>query len=173
MLISDSYRQLQEELHGDQNYGAASVQFAPLVADFVRRHQARELLDYGAGKGRLAQELEWLLPWPVEVRRYDPAVPAFASPPLPCAFVACIDVLEHIEPELLPNVLDDLRRVTAGIGLFTVHTGTAMKTLSDGRNAHLIQRPPQWWLPQIMERFELQQFTRTPHGFWVQVAQAR
>jgi len=43
--------------------------------------------------------------------------------PSPASFVACIDVLEHIEPELLDNVLDDLRRVTAQIGVFTVHTG--------------------------------------------------
>jgi len=32
---------------------------------------------------------------------------------------------------LLDNVLDDLRRVTAQIGVFTVHTGAAQKTLVD------------------------------------------
>ena len=172
MLISDEYRRLQEQLHTDPSYGVASVQYAPLVADFVRRNDVHELLDYGAGKGRLGEELEWLVPWPLRLQRYDPAVPQWAARPAPCDFVACIDVLEHIEPALIGNVLDDLRRVTAGQGLFTVHTGAAAKVLADGRNAHLIQQPPRWWLPQIMERFELVQFSSMPHGygFWVVVA---
>jgi hypothetical protein len=168
-LISDEYRRLQRELHADPDYGVASVQYAPIVADVIRRQQIREMLDYGAGKGRLGEELEWLVPWPLAMRRYDPGVPQYSSAPEPSPFVACIDVLEHIEPELLPNVLDDLRRVTRGTGIFTVHTGPARKVLADGRNAHLIQQPPQWWLPQIMERFELLQFTRMPQGFWTVV----
>ena len=83
--------------------------------------------------------------------------------------MACIDVLEHIEPELLDNVLDDLQRVVLHVGVFTVHTGAALKVLADGRNAHLIQRSPAWWLPKFMERFELVAFNRMPQGFWVGV----
>lgn len=78
-------------------------------------------------------------------------------------------MLEHIEPGLLDNVLDDLRRVTLGVGVFTVHTGAAVKFLPDGRNAHLIQQPPAWWLPKFMDRFELATFNRMPMGFWVVV----
>lgn len=169
VLISGQYRRLQEELHLDPSYGMASLEYAPLVADFIRRHGIRELLDYGAGKGRLGAELEWLVPWRLKVHCYDPAIPLWSARPQPCSFVACLDVLEHIEPELLGHVLDDLQRVTADQGLFTVHTGPASKVLADGRNAHLIQQPPQWWLPRIMERFELVQFSSMPHGFWVVV----
>ena len=56
-----------------------------------------------------------------------------------------------------------------GVGVFTVHTGAAVKVLPDGRNAHLIQRPAAWWLPKFMERFELAAFNRMHHGFWVAV----
>ena len=168
-LITPEYRQMQEELHRNPEYGVASVQYAPLVADFMRRHGLRELLDYGAGKGRLGEELQWLLPWPVELHHYEPAVPAWSAPPQPCGFVTCIDVLEHIEPSLLSNVLDDLARVTRGLGLYTVHTGPAAKILRDGRNAHLIQQPAAWWLPQLLARFELLQFSAMPYGFWVAV----
>ncbi len=168
-LISEKYRAMQKELHKQLGYGQASVQMAPHVADFIRRHRIDELLDYGAGKGRLAQELEWLVPWPVRVHHYEPAMPEWAAPPQPCKFVVCIDVLEHIEPHLLPNVLDDLRRVTEGAGLFTVATGPAIKVLPDGRNAHLIQQPPSWWLPQFLSRFELMQFMKAPYGFRVDV----
>jgi hypothetical protein len=168
-LISAEYRRMQEDLHEDPSYGIASKKFAHLVADYIRRNEIRELLDYGAGKARLGRELDWLVPWQLDLRCYDPGVPEFSRTPDPAEFVACIDVLEHIEPERLSNVLDDLRRVVRGTGLFTVHTGPAGKTLSDGRNAHLIQRPAEWWLPQFLERFALDRFTAMPHGFWVVV----
>ena len=169
MLITEEYRRMQQELHKNRGYGQASVDLAPFVAEVIRRDRIEEMLDYGAGKGRLGEELEWLVPWPLRIHRYDPAVPQWSAKPEPSAFVACIDVLEHIEPHLLPNVLDDLMRVTAGTGLFTVATGPAMKKLADGRNAHLIQQPANWWLPQFLSRFELLRFARAPYGFLIEV----
>lgn len=41
------------------------------------------------------------------IHHYDPAVPEWSAPAAPCRFVACIDVLEHIEPHLIDNVLDE------------------------------------------------------------------
>jgi hypothetical protein len=79
--------------------------------------------------------------------------------------VACIDVLEHIEPHLLDNVLDDLRRVTRDLLFVTVDCGPAVKVLPDGRNAHLIQQPPSWWLPKLMSRFDLRMYQYTGNGF--------
>ena len=160
---------MQQALHENPAYGVASTYYAPLVAEVIRQHEVRELLDYGAGKGRLGEELEWLVPWPLQIRHYEPAVAAWSARPGPCGFVACIDVLEHIEPELLPNVLDDLARVTGELAIFTVHTGPAVKVLPDGRNAHLIQRPARWWLPKFLDRFELEAYNRMPMGFWVVV----
>jgi hypothetical protein len=171
-LISEEYRALQQELHRNPGYGVASVGYAPLVADVIKARGYTELLDYGAGKGRLGETLKQLLSPAPTVHHYDPAIPQWSAPPRPCACVACIDVLEHIEPELLPNVLDDLQRVTADYGIFTVATGPAQKVLKDGRNAHLIQQPPAWWLPQFLQRFELVAFNRMPGGFWV-VVEAR
>ena len=78
---------------------------------------------------------------PLRIQHYDPAIPDWADAPEPCEMVACIDVLEHIEPELIGNVLDDLQRVTRSIGLFTMATMPAVKVLEDGRNAHLIVEP--------------------------------
>src|SRR5262245_14260292 len=126
-LISEEYRTMQQKLHENPDYGVASVQYAPLVADIVRKVGGTELLDYGAGKGRLGQTLGAKFGLQLRIHHYDPAVPAWSAPPQPCGFVACIDVLEHIEPELLDNVLDDLKRVVAGVGVFTVHTGAAVK----------------------------------------------
>ncbi len=60
-------------------------------------------------------------------------------------------------------------RVTESIGFFSIHTGAAFKTLSDGRNAHLIQKPDSWWLPKLMLRFKLHMFQATDNGFFVVV----
>ncbi|HEV7800778.1 MAG TPA: hypothetical protein VGP15_06860 [Burkholderiales bacterium] len=168
-LITEDYRKMQEELHRNPEYGVASVEYAPMVAEVMQQLGTRELLDYGAGKGRLGITLNQMFEEPFLIHHYEPAMPQWAKPPQPCRFVACIDVLEHIEPALIDNVLDDLQRVTAGVGFFSVDTEPAKKVLADGRNAHLIQQPPSWWLPKFMERFELARFNRMPRGFCVVV----
>jgi hypothetical protein len=102
-LISDDYRRMQQELHKNPNYGVASVGYAPIVADLMRTVGATELLDYGAGKGRLGQTLRQQTQQQLTIHHYDPAIPEWSAPPKPCRFVASIDVLEHIEPHLIDN----------------------------------------------------------------------
>lgn len=167
MLISEDYKKQQEQLHENPNYGVASVQYAPIVSNILNKTRIDEVLDYGAGKGRLANSLK--VNHAVSVTHYDPARPEWSMKPDSHKMVCCIDVLEHIEPELLDNVLDDLYRVTEFLGFFTVHTGPAVKVLSDGRNAHLTQEPASWWLPKFIERWELLQFQAQEHGFFVLV----
>ncbi len=163
-LISDAYRAEQARLHATGEYGLAALNFGDVVDDMVRSSASRTLLDYGCGS---KQSLKKVLRVPVDYRGYDPAVPAFSSEPEPAECVACIDVLEHIEPERLGLVLDHLRSKTLKRALFSVHLGPAQKVLSDGRNAHLIQEPPEWWLPQIMARFKLLTFVRRKDSFVV------
>jgi hypothetical protein len=64
----------------------------------------------------------------------------------------------------------DLNEITENLGFFSVHMGPAAKILTDGRNAHLIQRPTSWWLPVLCEYFEilhLQWHNMMGKGFWV------
>ena len=167
-LITEDYRRMQQELHRNPEYGVASLEYAPIVAQVMKTTGFTELLDYGAGKGRLGQALDELFDEPLTIHHYDPAIPQWSAPPAPCRLVTCIDVLEHIEPHLLDNVLDDLQRLTLGVGIFSVHTGPAVKVLADGRNAHLIQQPPSWWLPKLLDRFELAVYNRYQKvGFYV------
>ena len=173
ILITEDYRKMQQQLHENPKYGVASVHYAPMVAQVVETLGAREMLDYGAGKGRLGTTLREIMKNPPAIRHYDPAIPEWSARPEPCGLVACIDVLEHIEPDLLDHVLDDLQRVVAGVGVFTVHIGAAQKVLPDGRNAHLIQQPAAWWLPKFFDRFGLLTFDRMPDGFWIVVDRKR
>lgn len=163
-LISDAYRSEQARLHATGDYGTAALNFGDVVADMLKASKARTLLDYGCGS---RQSLRSVLQVPVDYRGYDPAVQEFSADPEPAECVACIDVLEHIEPEMLDDVLDHIRAKTIKRALFSVHLGPAIKTLSDGRNAHLIQEPPNWWLPKIMARYELLTFVRRKDSFVV------
>jgi len=167
-MISDEYRALQAKLHADNpNYGVASQHFAPLVAKIIEQYNVKELLDYGAGKGRLGLSLTDLMPICPSIKHYDPAIEKWSKNPDSCEMVACIDVLEHIEPEQLDNVFEHLQSLVERVGFFTIHTGPAMKILADGRNAHLIQETPRWWLDKITSYFDLQFFKKTESGFWV------
>lgn len=154
MLITEDYRALNRALHESRDdYGRSGHRWAPLVERLILEIDARSVLDYGAGKGTLAAAFA-----PGRIRQYDPCVPGLDQPPEPADLVVCTDVLEHIEPECLDDVLDDLARVTERIALLVVATRPAVKTLPDGRNAHLIQQPATWWLPRILARFDLHCF---------------
>jgi len=174
-LISEGYREQQSALHEAVaetgiTYGGAAVVYAPLVAEVINKLEVTHLLDYGCGSRlMLAAELKGCgIKHRLTYQAYDPCVPKYASPPVPAQMVACIDVLEHIEEDRIDAVLDHLMELTEAVGVFTVNTGPALKTLADGRNAHILQRPAEWWLPRFMVRFDLQTFQVSgPANFYV------
>jgi len=151
MLITDEYKSMQAELHKNPEYGVSSTLYAPIVDMVIAQYQIKELLDYGAGKCRLKDSLtESVIYTP-----YEPSNPLWDATPEPCELVACIDVLEHIEPDCLDDVLDDLKRLVLAYGIFTIHTGPAKKILPDGRNAHLTQENWDWWEKKLSNRFDI------------------
>lgn len=166
--ISPEYLRLQTELHRSPAYGMASLSFAPIVAKVIRELQVRTISDYGAGKQNLLSGLAEQGIEPAAYYPYDPVFPEY-GPARSADLVCCIDVLEHVEPDLLDNVLSDLARITTEFGFFSIHMGPANKTLADGRNAHLIQQPSSWWLPKLVRHFEiihLQSHQMMGRGIW-------
>jgi hypothetical protein len=164
--ISEDYRVEQQKLHGNKRYGVASLTYAPLVSKLLKIGNCRSLSDYGAGKCNLKVALGLRDGGPVTYQPYDPAFPDY-GPPRPADLVTCIDVLEHIEPDLLDNVLDEIASITQRLAFLTIHTQPAKKVLSDGRNAHLIQEPPSWWIDRLSARFEILHLQAVPKGFFV------
>lgn len=172
MLITEDYRRQQAALHAVGNYGTASLMYGETVAALLSEIGATSLLDYGCGSKRsLLQALR--VPSGVVYEGYDPAVPDYASAPAPADLVCCIDVLEHIEPALLANVLEHLAELCDPFGFFTIHTGPAGKVLPDGRNAHLTQQPLEWWLPKLTPHFEIVNSSTIPSGFALLVRSRR
>jgi 2-polyprenyl-3-methyl-5-hydroxy-6-metoxy-1,4-benzoquinol methylase len=145
-LVSKEYTQLLRTLH-EQNpdWGTSAHNYAGQVPEIMRRTGCADVLDYGAGKGVLRQVLGAV------VSNYDPAT--FPEPPLPHELVVCLDVLEHIEPDCLRDVLQHIRSVTRRAVYFAISTVPAQQLLPDGRNAHLIVQHSDWWADRLRPVF--------------------
>lgn len=124
------------------------------IADLCQTVGSYDVLDYGCGKSTLSHN------FPHTIKQYDPAFPRYSATPEPADIVVCTDVLEHIEPEFIDDVLDDLQRVTKKVGFFTIAMQPAKKILSDGRNAHLIIENGEWWLEKLIKRFKIQSYVK-------------
>lgn len=151
--ISADYATLNRRLHVERpDYGSEGRAWAKPVLALARAVGAVDVLDYGCGKQSLAARLASS---GLQIRGYDPAVAGLDGRPEPADVVVCTDVLEHVEPQYVDNVLDDLARCTRRAALITVATQPAVKTLADGRNAHLTVQPLEWWRERIVSRFDL------------------
>lgn len=161
MLISPAYREMNEQMHSTKpHYGDGGARHKDEVLELARRIGAETILDYAAGKMRLAEAITT-----IPVFSYDPGIPAISAPPEPADLVTCTDALEHIEPDCLGAVIFDLKRLAKKAVFLSVHTGPAAKHLPDGRNAHLIQRPVKWWLPLLMSHWDLVTVIVAERGF--------
>ncbi len=151
MLISAEYTELNKKLHESlTEYGKSSGKWVQPVVDLSAKYDCVDILDYGCGKGLLKLGIG------SKVKEYDPALGKLDK--APCDMVVCTDVMEHIEPDCLVDVLDDLQSLTKKVAFITVSMRPAKKTLADGRNAHLIVENAEWWLPKFMSRFKLVKF---------------
>lgn len=153
MLITDEYKSLNEKLHEtNKHYGTSGHKWANQVQSFVKLMDSHGVLDYGCGKSTLAQNL------PFAIKQYDPAVEKYAALPEPADLVVCTDVLEHIEPDCIDDVIEHILSVTKQMAFLVIANRPAQKILEDGRNAHLIQQNDIWWLAKLLPKFHLLQF---------------
>jgi len=167
-IISKEYLELQQKLHENKNYGTASIKQAPLVKQIFEKNNFMSISDYGAGKKNLQKALFNIGLKDFKYLPFDPAFPEYGNPE-PADLVCCIDVLEHIEPEYLDNVMADLKNIIINAGFFTIATIPARKTLADGSNAHLIIKPTNWWLSLFLPIFYIEHLQQTETGFLILV----
>lgn len=172
LLISPAYVNEQKLLHQQAAYGTRGFNWGFLIAGIAVIERCGSILDYGCGKGNLVHTLrdEGRL----NARGYDPAMPAFAAPPSPADLVASVDVMEHIEPGCLDDVLAHLARLTRKVLFVAISTRPAKRFLSDGRNTHLIvEDGATWWRPRFERHgFAVRRVWQTGIPEWVALMQA-
>lgn len=162
-MISDEYRALNAAMHqSDDSYGRMGSRYAEHIRAAAGRVGATSILDYGCGKHTLRQAMpEWS-----DFREYDPALPGFNTRPVPADFVTCTDVMEHIEPEHLDAVLDDIQYLAIRGVFFVITMVPAAKPLPDGTNPHKICEQEYWWLPKLMQRWRAWAFENNGKRFF-------
>jgi len=165
MLISPEYRALQQQLHATQDYGFSSGRWVNAVLCAKEMDHCEDILDYGCGQGRLKAAIGDC------VREYDPAIPGKDSEPSPADLVVCTDVLEHIEPDCIDNVLLHIRSKTKKRLFFNIALRSSEKTMADGRNAHLIVESASWWLDRLSPYFRVIEYKESPGFELVGIAQ--
>lgn len=151
-LVSDEYKKLLQHEHSSSQWGVMAGKMIKTLEEFLLKNNATEVLDYGAGSSSFKNALTLNN---VAVYEYDPGVPEIDKIPEPRDYTICIDVLEHIEPELIDSVLEDLARVTKKKGYFTIAMYPAKRILKDGRNAHLILEDTSWWINKLCKYFDI------------------
>jgi 2-polyprenyl-3-methyl-5-hydroxy-6-metoxy-1,4-benzoquinol methylase len=150
-LISEEYKRLNQRLHDDNvMYGVNGNRHTKTVLQLQEATKSKSIGDYGCGKGSLARELA---KHDIAIFEHDPCVKGKEEPLPPVDLLVCTDVLEHIEPDKLQFVLDDMRRCCKKVGYLVISTRKAVKVLADGRNAHLIVKDKHWWRAQLKQFF--------------------
>lgn len=158
-LITSAYRSEQVALHmSPRGYGQRGRKWADTVANLMVEYRCGSLLDYGCGQGSLVTDLRQREGMVWRLAEYDPAIPGKDAAPTFADLVVCTDVLEHVEPELLANVLTHLRQLARHAVFVVVSLVETAKVLSDGRNAHLTIQPREWW----QQQFEAAGFRMAP-----------
>ncbi len=152
MLYSQSYVQQLQGVHSYEHrpsgFGANTKKLGQFH-NYFEQLNPKSLLDYGCGKGWILKSLKESYPT-CNMVGYDPAVLEYQDVPnkkFDCVF--CVDVLEHIEPSCISNVLDHINQLSTLLVWLRIDTLPARKRLPDGRNAHLIVEQPPYWLDLI------------------------
>lgn len=167
-------RRKYEEIWTHDDYrtmspGLVNADKVGLIAE-LRKRKCRTILDAGCGTGKLMQKLMTEFGDEFAVHGFDISAncldPVFEdvkddiltvgclwnADDLPGEFdaVLCTDVLEHIHPDKVPAVLENLRKCTrkfAYVAIALFPDGFGPKLI--GEPLHLTVEPPNWWFAKL------------------------
>ena len=147
MAYSKEYLEQLELLHKKKKVFGISKKILKPVKELIEENTITSILDFGAGKGLTSQSLKEAYP-EITIYTYDPATFPIELPE-EVDLIYSNDVLEHIEPLLIDETLQDLANRATKFQFHLIACHPSKKALSDGRNAHLIIEKPEWWKQRI------------------------
>lgn len=154
-MLTDGYHKQLEKMHRDADLkwgNDGKFHFRPVLG-LIARVNARTMLDFGCGRSTLSKTLKSFEPT-MQFTDYDPGRPKKAVLPSQLFdVVTCTDVLEHVEPEFVDEVVKQIAARTKKAAYFVIDTIPAVTKLPDGRNAHLTVREAVWWVAVINKAF--------------------
>lgn len=142
---------MNKQLHAaPRGFGASGYRWVDRINILIKDYDIKTWLDYGCGRETLYHSYTHLVSYtPVLYEGFDPAIKERSTEPTPAELVTATDVLEHIEPEYLDAVLNHLVQLTKHVLFLNIAMHPANKILPNGKNAHLLQKPADWWLTKL------------------------
>ena len=145
--LINQYRAIHAE---NPDYGAGSRHYE-YVRALILYFGFSKALDYGCGKGVLANQLTES--GVLICQKFDPAIPGYDTlPPNSFEVVINTDVLEHIPEVDLPQFLVSLRSVSEN-AIIIPHLAKARQILPNGENAHCTIKSPEEWQTVLQQAF--------------------
>lgn len=150
MKLIDQYK----NLHKDEEFYSlsATTLHKDSIKAFLSRKNCNTILDYGCGKAvqYFKEDTHNTHFYGIMPALYDPAIEEYSVLP-EGTFDAVIstDVLEHIEEKDLDNVLKEIYSKADKFVYLGICNSPALAILPDGRNAHVTQKPLEWWKEKI------------------------
>jgi hypothetical protein len=149
----------EQNLAGEDVYvGKSLISHLPAIQALVEVTGAKNLLDYGAGKGRVYTQKDLKLSdgrvipsvqgylGVDRITCYDPAVPEHWNfPSERFDGVISTDALEHCPQDDMPWIVEEMFSTARKFVYANVASYPAQKRLPNGENAHATQQPAEWW----------------------------
>ena len=157
-LVSSEYQRTLLNTHVETagNWGGGhSIDKLPKYVDTLKKLNVETILDYGCANGKFKVYMTKHRP-EYTIYEYDPGIRGKDLDPPPADFIVCCDVMEHVEPEYLDNVLVHIQSLMGMGGFFNISTNKAVTVLADGSNAHKIVEPGEWWVDKFKEYFTVE-----------------
>ena len=135
--------------------GRTTVKNKHIIKEVIDRVNPVNVLDFGCGKGwqytRQNVHEYWGIPMPT---LYDPYVAKYNKMAGYRSkyfdMVLCVDVMEHILPNEVDNVLHSVFFL-GNFVYFHIDTKPAIKTFSCGTNFHTSLHDEDWWINKLNE----------------------
>lgn len=138
--LIDQYVKLHEKSKG---YGAAAT-YLTKIAAICKMGNFQTVLDFGCGKGLLADKLNEL---GFDASKYDPAIPEFSAlPETQFDMVVANDVLEHLHPDCYMADIYSMIALSRRCLFLNISCRPAVFKLPNGENCHTLIRSSDWWM---------------------------
>jgi len=162
-LVSKEYKEKLVAFHNKRKWGYAFTKDDPTtVYKYMALSESNSLLDYGAGYGEFKKQMDDEYPnAKFNIHEYEPGIVGKDEDPPVCDATVSFDVLEHVEPNKIDDVLQHIYNKTNKWAYLVICCIPARKTFPDGQNLHLLVREPEWWLEKLKYDWDIVTQVRT------------
>jgi hypothetical protein len=150
--MSDNLIDQYKEIHATRTYGDTSIKNLRYIRPQVKVLAPATILDFGCGRSKLVDVLGQSVG--ASIKRYDPAIPEYSTPPEGVAdLLINVDVLEHVPEDKLDTVVGHMARLCRN-AIIVIDTVQAEAVLPNGENAHCTLRSQEWWGQYLRKHFK-------------------